>query len=213
MLLEAFARTRTELTEAVLHVIGDGPLSTRLRSLAASLGIDSRVRFHGRLPHETLPRYYRSADLLVMSSRHEGQEWVTQEAAACGYPAVGTRVGVLPDLEPASVAVPVGDEEALARALVATARDRARRHVMGEAARQRIQEDYSLDVTVSKLATLYRELARSRARRRTANPDPSRGRRVHAPPGSRRWSRSRANRWSKSGLRQARSRRSRGSPR
>lgn len=182
MLLKAFARTRTELTEAVLHVIGDGPLSTRLRSLAASLGIDSRVRFHGRLPHETLPRYYRSADLLVMSSRHEGQEWVTQEAAACGCPAVGTRVGVLPDLEPASVAVPVGDEEALARALVATARDRARRHVMGEAARQRIQEDYSLDVTVSKLATLYRELARSRARRRTANPDPSRGRRVPAPP-------------------------------
>ncbi len=164
MLLRAFARTRTELPEAFLHIVGDGPLSTRLRSLAASLDIDSRVRFHGRLPHAALPRYYRSADLLIMSSRHEGQGWVTQEAAACGCPAVGTRVGVLPDLEPASVAVPVGDEEALARALVATGRDRTRLHNMGEAARQRIQEDYSLDVTVSKLSALYLELARGRAR-------------------------------------------------
>ncbi|MGH9332899.1 MAG: glycosyltransferase, partial [Vicinamibacteria bacterium] len=117
-LLRAFARVSRALPDAALHIVGSGPLEDDLRSLSRGLGIENRVVFHGAIAHHELPSYYRSSDLLVMSSLHEGQEWVTQEAAGCGRTTVGTRVGVVKDLEPATIAVPCGDPEALARGIL-----------------------------------------------------------------------------------------------
>lgn len=107
-LLRAFAGVSRVLPDAALNVVGSGPLAAELRSLSRELGIEGRVVFHGAVPHHELPAYYRSAELAVMSSLHEGQEWVTQEAAACGRTTVGTRVGVVADLVPATIAVPPG---------------------------------------------------------------------------------------------------------
>ena len=54
----------------------------------------------------------------ISQSRHEAQCMVALEAAACGVPLVGTRVGVLPELTDA--VAPIGDHQALAQAIVAT---------------------------------------------------------------------------------------------
>ncbi len=158
-LLRAFQKATLNIPDAVLHFVGGGPLRESLERLAGELGIRERVHFHGAVPHHRLPAYYRAADLCVMSSLHEGQEWVTQEAAACGRTTVGTRVGVVPDLEPATVAVPVGDVEALAHALRRLLPDRERLRAMGEAARLRVEQDYSLRDTLERLGLLYTELS------------------------------------------------------
>jgi len=158
-LLRAFEKVTLSIPDAVLHLVGRGPLRESLECLAGELGIRERVHFHGAVPHYHLPAYYRAADLCVMSSLHEGQEWVTQEAAACGRATIGTRVGVVPDLEPASVAVPVGDVDALAHALRRLLPDRDRLRAMGEAARLRVEQDYSLRDTVERLGLLYTELS------------------------------------------------------
>ena len=65
----------------------------------------------------------------------------------------------MPDLEPASVAVPVGDVDALAHALRRLLPDRDRLRAMGEAARLRVEQDYSLRVTVERLGLVYTDLS------------------------------------------------------
>ena len=154
-LLRAFAEVRRTVPDAVLHVIGSGPLENALRRLACGLELNGSVRFHGTVPHHELPPLYRSADLAVMSSLHEGQSWVTQEAGACGVTTVGTRVGVIPDLEPATLSVPTGDVRALAHAVASALSDRARLRARGALARRKVVARYSVSSTVKELESLY----------------------------------------------------------
>jgi len=138
-----------------LHVVGDGPLRDALRKLARELGIEAHVTFHGAVPHERLPAYYRAAHLCVLSSRYESQGMVVLEAAACARTTVGTAVGLMPDLEPATRAVPVGDAEALAEALTAVLQDPDLPEAMGRACLQAVASGYTLTHTVARLEELY----------------------------------------------------------
>ena len=100
----------------VVAFLGHGALAADCRRLAAG---DSRVRFVGQVADVT--PWLRAADFLVSASRAEGLPNAVLEAIACGLPVV------LSDIEPhrelldpvptAGIAVPVGDEQALARAM------------------------------------------------------------------------------------------------
>ena len=57
-LLAQMERTRVLL-------VGGGPQETRLKQLAAELGVADKVVFTGRVPHEDVPRYYDLIDVLV----------------------------------------------------------------------------------------------------------------------------------------------------
>jgi glycosyltransferase involved in cell wall biosynthesis len=142
----------------VLDVVGVGPEESRLRALAAQLGISDRVNFFGEVPHLQLPEYYRHAALHVLPSRHEGFGMVTVEAAACGVPTIGTAVGILPDVPELGVAVPVGDEVAMAGAIRSLLTDEARRQALGRAARRAVEERFTVQRTAEHLRSLYREL-------------------------------------------------------
>jgi glycosyltransferase involved in cell wall biosynthesis len=154
-LLSAFARVRRAIPDCALNVVGTGPLQSELKSLSRALGIEGGVRFHGAVAHHELPSYYRSADLAVMSSLHEGLHWVTLEAAACGRTTVGTRVGVVADLVPATIAVPSRDPESLASGILEALSDRTRLRARGLLARARVVEQYSLSGTLQALTSLY----------------------------------------------------------
>jgi glycosyltransferase involved in cell wall biosynthesis len=154
-LLLAFALVSRSFPGAALNVVGGGPLRSELEAFAESLGIGRRVVFHGAVPHHDLPSYYRSAELAVLSSLHEGQEWVTQEAAACGRTTVGTRVGVVADLVPATTAVPPRNPVALAQGILDALSDRERLRERGLLAREEVTRRYSLEGTVKALTSLY----------------------------------------------------------
>jgi glycosyltransferase involved in cell wall biosynthesis len=154
-LLLAFARVSRAVPDAALNVVGTGPLEGELKSLSTALGIEGRIVFHGAVPHHELPSYYRSADLAVMSSLHEGQHWVTLEAAACGRTTVGTRVGVVADLVPATIAVASRDPEALASGILDALSDRTRLRARGLLARSEVVARYSLSGTLKALTSLY----------------------------------------------------------
>ena len=155
-LIRAFAAVSRDVSDAVLHLVGAGPLEKALRQRTRELGLERRVVFHGAVPHHELPHYYRSADLALSSSLHEEEAWATQEAAGCARMTVGTRVGVVPDLEPASVAVAPGNPEALARAVSEALSDRTGLRARGNLARKKAVERYSQSATVSALTSLYR---------------------------------------------------------
>ena len=155
-LLRAVAHARRNLPSLHLHIVGDGPLRAALSQLAAQLGLAERVTFHGAVPHERLPAWYRAADLGVLSSRHEGQELVTLEAAACGRATVGTRVGILPDLMPPSYVAPPGDAEGLA-ASIGSALNEGQSPLV-EAKFDLVRTRYSLEQTCADLGEVYAAL-------------------------------------------------------
>ncbi len=72
------------------------------------------------------------------------------EAAACGVPAVGTAVGVLPEIGQVA-----GTEAAMARQLNDLMADDAGRHAAGLAARKQVEAGYSLASAVERFVNLY----------------------------------------------------------
>ena len=88
-------------TDAQLVIVGgpSGPGGdeelTRVRALAADLGVAHRVRFVPPQPHHLLSSWYRAADVVVVPSRSESFGLVALEAAACGTPVVAAAVGGL----------------------------------------------------------------------------------------------------------------------
>jgi glycosyltransferase involved in cell wall biosynthesis len=146
-LLRAFARMCTGGVCATLEIVGDGPLRGDLERVAQKLGIADRVRFRSEVDHARLPGIYRAASAFVLSSRHEAQGMVALEAAACGLPVVGTRVGVIPELTTA--AVRVGDELALAEAMSTTLHDTAPVNL------QDVRSEFGLEVCADRFRALY----------------------------------------------------------
>ena len=63
---------------------------------AAELGVSERIHFLGHVSDEQLLDAYRSADVFVIPSVHEGFCIPVLEAMACGVPVVAARAGALP---------------------------------------------------------------------------------------------------------------------
>jgi glycosyltransferase involved in cell wall biosynthesis len=152
-LLRAFAHLRESGRCARLNIVGDGPLQPELQRLAGELGVAADVRFGGGVDHAALPPVYRAATAFVLSSRHEAQGMVALEAAACGVPVVGTRVGVIPELTTA--VAPVGAHEALAHAMATALAQRPRLSV------KQIRSEFGLAECTERFRVLYAGLAAS----------------------------------------------------
>lgn len=118
VLLRAWAELVADDGEPILlTVVGDGPLRGDLESLATRLGLESSVRFVGRVSDEDLRAWYRAADVCVLPTLAlEGFGLVVLEALACGTPTIVTDVGGLPEATAGlagSVVVPAGDAGAM----------------------------------------------------------------------------------------------------
>lgn len=117
LLLAAFGRIAN--ASARLMFVGRGDGERELRAQAESLGVTDRVIFAG-FRADPSP-FYATADLFVLSSDHEGFGNVLVEALSYGLPVVSTDCPSGPSeiLEKGKWGrlVPVGDADALARAI------------------------------------------------------------------------------------------------
>ena len=156
LLLGAMRHTAAAWPGARLHIVGEGSLRGALRRQIDELGLTSQVTLDGAMAHERLAELYRGADLFVQASRHEAQGMAVLEAAACGVPAAGTPVGVLPELAERGAALAAGDDErALADAMLALLGDRERRRAMARAARAMALDRYSVDGCTRRFLEIY----------------------------------------------------------
>lgn len=103
--------------EVSLTVVGQGPLRAATERLLDRCG--ASVEFVDRhLPQATLADFYRSANVLVLTSPREGSNQAVLEAMACGLPVVATGVpGIQDVVGGAGTLVPAREPRALARAL------------------------------------------------------------------------------------------------
>ncbi len=136
-----------------------------MRMLALIDRIESRglqKRFHLLGRRSDIPRITAALDLATSSSSSgEGFSNVIGEAMACGVPFAATNIGdatriigetgkVVPPREPAALA-------AAWNGLLSLPVEQ--RTALGAAARQRIEEHFSLSAVAAQYAALYRELA------------------------------------------------------
>ena len=121
----------------VLDVYGRGDSEPALRSLAKNLGVEDRVRLHGRIPIEDVPAAIAAADIGLAPTRRDpftdfSLSTKIFEYGAMGKPAVASRLPMVERTFPAGsvVAYDAGDADALADAVLRlvddpSARDRA----------------------------------------------------------------------------------------
>jgi glycosyltransferase involved in cell wall biosynthesis len=163
MLLRALAAVIARVPDVHLDVVGVDTLNGAVQALARELGVAAHVTFHGFQPTEALAGFFARADLHVVSSRHEAASVAALEAAAAGVPTVGTSVGYVADWsqEGRAVAVPTGNHEALAAAIVDLLNTPDRAKEIAAAARAWTLE-HDADYTATQFARLYEEIRKLR---------------------------------------------------
>jgi glycosyltransferase involved in cell wall biosynthesis len=162
--VDLLLRALERVPDLRLDIVGSGPESSRLRTLAQALAVTDRVRWYGEYPDEDLTRRMADADFLVLPSVTVEEMFglVVLEAMAAGRPVVTTAVPSavrevnLPGVT--GLEVPLRDVGALAAALDTLARDPIRRHVMGEAGRARVAEQFTRTLMAERHIALYQRV-------------------------------------------------------
>lgn len=159
VLIEAFSRI--DLPEARLNVAGEGPELSRLQELARSRGIDSRVDFLGL--RDDVQSLLQGAHIFVHPCIWEEAFGLTlAEALATGCPVVASEIGATPEIvtdRETGLLVPPGDVNALATAVGSLLRDSGIRERLGDGARGRASERFSLDASANAHLDCYEEVA------------------------------------------------------
>jgi rhamnosyl/mannosyltransferase len=132
---------------------------------AASLGLDTQVRFAGEVADAELKALAHACDLFVLPSvtRQEAFGYVQLEAMACGKPVVSTRLAsgvpwVNRDGE-TGVTVEPGDATALADAIARLAGDAPLRERLGRAARARVASEFTLEAMADRAVNVFESVA------------------------------------------------------
>ena|GEM_PF-376571 len=125
-LIEALIHLSREGSDIKLDVVGDGPLSGKMRSMLGAEHLEGRVRFYGELPFEAVRKiYYRSRFIVLPAvvtpeGDRDGIPVALMEGMASGLAAITTPVSGIPELVDDSVTgimAPPSDSAALAQAM------------------------------------------------------------------------------------------------
>ena len=96
LLIEAFSLLYKQNNKACLYILGDGPLRQDLEEMILQKGLEDVVHLEGNVTDTE--RYYKRADIFVMSSAYEGLPLAVLEAMAASLPIVSTDVGGVRDI-------------------------------------------------------------------------------------------------------------------
>jgi glycosyltransferase involved in cell wall biosynthesis len=160
--LDALALARRTVPGLKALLAGDGPERAALERQAAALGLwPDHLAFLGR--RQDVPCLLRQADVLVLTSDHEGFPNVVLEAMAAGRPVVTTPAGDAGTLVQDGVTgyvVPSQDTEGLAARLVELCNAPDLRDQFGRAARRRAEQDYDSRGLAGRLLGIYDQILR-----------------------------------------------------
>ena len=158
LLLHATALLRRSGHPLHVDMIGEDIRGGEMQRLAARLGIDAQVTFHGFRTQTQLRPLVDAAHVHVVSSFHEAGPLAMLEAAVAGIPTVGTSVGHVVEWAPDAAICVAGFEPASLAAGIARviADDPLRLNLAHAAQRRAIAEN--ADVTARLFEEGYAEL-------------------------------------------------------
>lgn len=158
-LAAAFAQSCRQRDNVWLALVGpdEQDLSARIREICQPCANRLRLVDYTSQPE----RYMAAADVFCLPSYREGFGTVVIEAAACGVPAVASRIyGVTDAVVDGKTGLlhPPGDRGALATAMVRLAADRQLCVALGAAARERVLADFAMAALTAATLDFYAKI-------------------------------------------------------
>lgn len=164
--LLAFSRLVSDVPDAELEIVGEGPLKSSCMQLARALGIDNRVIFTGAKPHDYVLQSMAKATCFMQHSvmapdgDMEGTPVGVLEAMGMGLPVVSTRHGGIQDVieeDITGVLVDEYDAKAMYNGMREIIHDPERAQEMGSRARAAVLAQWTSAKSISRLWTIIQQ--------------------------------------------------------
>jgi PEP-CTERM/exosortase A-associated glycosyltransferase len=167
LLLQALPKMLEAVPSLRLLLVGGGPQEEALRTQARALGLERKVRFAGRVPHQQINEYYNLVDVLVYPRLPMRlTELVTPlkplEAMAQGRLVVASDVGGHRELiedGKTGVLFKAGDAQALAERLLQLIRHAETWPALRQQARRYVENERNWSASVARYGAVYHRLA------------------------------------------------------
>ena len=149
------ARFAAESPKARLVIVGTGRAEAAMRRLAYELRISDRIVWAGF--RDDIRRVMGSFDIFALTSIYEGFGLVLVEAMASRRAVIATRVGAIPEVVGTTgLLISPRSPDELAAAFHQLS-DHALRERLGEAGRQRVLDEFSLERMWEETDALYEQ--------------------------------------------------------
>lgn len=162
-LIKAWPNVRRRCEQAELHIFGKDGTTENGQSMRAHLEAQlndvDQVHFHGHTDRDTLFNELRKARVAVFPSYAETFGIAPLEAMACGVATIFTSRPPGSELirhDRDGLLVDPGKPDEIANAIVLLLQDNRLTQQLGDAARRRVQEKFSLEVVLQQNLRFYR---------------------------------------------------------
>ena len=158
----ASRRKGFDLLTPIMRRLGDGfslAIAADARPPLAE-GMDN-IRTLGRLDSAALVQAYRDCDALLFPTRFEGFGYAACEAMACGKPVIAGDNSSLPELvvhNETGLLCKTDDVDAYVQAVTTLASNPDRARMLGEAGRERVMRNFTLEQMTENYIRLFKEI-------------------------------------------------------
>lgn len=158
VLLQSLVELKSQGLKFHLTLYGDGADRKLLEHLVSNHGLNTYVTFAGFADQQTIRNALTNSNLFILPSFAEGVPVSLMESMAIGVPVIGTYVGGVVELitpEHSGLVVSPSDIDGLSAAIKKYINDSEFRARVSQNARQKIEQDFNLQIELTKLEALF----------------------------------------------------------
>lgn len=142
-----------------LKIAGTGPLEEEMRSYVTSIKADDKIEFLGYQKHDSVMKLLSNSRFAVLPSEcYENFPFAVIEAFSCGKPAIGTRVGGIPEIIrnwETGLLFESGDSDELSLKIKFLIKHPDKANKMGMVAKELIEKELNTEMHYDGLMAIY----------------------------------------------------------